>query len=121
MAETFDSTDDKRVQNNPELDGYTGPDDVALSYRKLEPEDVDLMKSFKMDCQKLINRTRSELGSHPELDIAIRNLIDASSNITRYITRFKEPKAKVFSDPRCTFNYCPHPLLCENGGCISQV
>lgn len=89
MSNKFDSTEDKRVLNNPENTDYTGPDDVNLSYRALSDQDKNLMKSFKVDCQKLINRMRDELGTHPELDLAIRHIIDGSANITRYITRFK--------------------------------
>lgn len=121
---SFDSTDDKRVQNNPAKDDYSGPDDVALSYRALSEDDKTEMREFKIDCQTLINKLRTKYpDGHPELEYAIRHIIDASANITRYITRFKEntPKHDVYSNDKCTFVYCPTPEICKASECQNKA
>ena len=88
MAEKFESTDDKRVDNNPlgPLDQYTGDDDVALRYKILMDEEKENMLQVKMAAQHLINTLRA-LGSHPDITLAIRNTQLASMWGTRFITQ----------------------------------
>jgi hypothetical protein len=37
-------------------------------------------------------------------------------------TQQRQTKVEVYSDPSCTFHYCPHPEICAPaiGGCICK-
>lgn len=60
MVKPFDSTNDKRVDNNPTLpEEYTGPDDVSLRYRPLSDKEKSDMGRIKLLSQQLINEIRN--------------------------------------------------------------
>lgn len=82
----FNSADDKRVTNNPILpEDYVGEDDVSLRYRSLSDAEKRKMGEIKLQTQLLINNIRG-LGSHPDIDEAIRNAQLASMWAIKYIT-----------------------------------
>lgn len=84
----FNSTDVRRVSNNPEeeLNSYTGPDDVALRYNALSDDEKTNMLRVKLATQYLINELRA-LGSHRDIDLAIEHAQDASMRGVRFITQ----------------------------------
>lgn len=88
MTDKFDSTDVKRVSNNPqeELNNYDGPDDVALRYHMLsEPEKTNMLR-VKLAAQYLINELRA-LGDHRDIHLGIAHAQDASMRGVRYVTQ----------------------------------
>jgi hypothetical protein len=88
MAEKFESTDDKRIENNPviDLENYTGDDDVALRYKTLSDSEKDNMLAVKVAAQNLINTLRT-LGNGRDIDLAIEHAQDASMRGVRFITQ----------------------------------
>jgi hypothetical protein len=88
---SFGSTNDKRVNNNPvNIDNYTGPDDVALRYKTLSDKDKENMLRVKMAAQNLINilcSLNTHIDTPRDIQLAIEHAQDASMRGTRFITQ----------------------------------
>lgn len=87
MVDSFDSTDDKRVGNNP-VGAKTYPiDDVRMQYRPLTDTEKDELQDIKETGQEFINKIRA-LGdvSNEDIKDAIRRAQESVMFAVRYIT-----------------------------------
>jgi hypothetical protein len=84
--EKFDSTDDKRVSNNPPQSPRALGDPMRIQYRQLSDDEKALMGQLKLEFEALYIKV-SEMGSSRELSLAKTHLEDGCMWAIKHITR----------------------------------